>query len=196
MTSVYEVTTRHDRQMLKDFLTFRREVKKDSTIFRLIAMGIVAAVLAFSGRGRTLTYVCGVLAVLLLLLAAVWKRLELNGLAKKDLSYQKQCEIKFTFGENSFRVDNPENGGEQRIRYAEVPYMYQDKNYYYISVNNDDLHMFAKSDFTLGNAEDFADFMERKTEKEFQPVKLPWKTRLFLLKHRLAQQMTENEQKK
>ena len=71
-----------------------------------------------------------------------------------------------------------------------------DDNYFYINVNNEDLHMIPKGDFTMGTPGEFREFMERKTEKLFQPVKLSWKAKFFILKQALEDKRNDADVKK
>lgn len=196
MTSVYEVKTKHTEQVLKDFLTFKEAAKHIHMTFRLVMIGICGITLAIMGKGGTMTYIFSVLAAIILCFAAVRKKLAFNGLSKKDLNYQSQCEIEFTFGQGEFRVNNPDNGGEQRLRYGEITYIYQDEKYYYISVNNEDLHMLPRADFTMGNAENFGKFLEGRTDKTLQPVKIPWKTKFAILKQALIEKRADADRKR
>ena len=60
--------------------------------------------------------------------------------------------------------------------------MYTDNKYYYINVNNEDMHMIPKEDFTLGSPEGFYDFIMDKTGKQLKPLKLTWKMKTNILK--------------
>lgn len=196
MTPVYEAKTVHTDQMLKDFITFRERAKNRHINFQLVMMGICSATLAVIGRGGPVTYIFGVIALLLIGFALIRKRIAFSKLAEADINYKTQHEIEFVFGEGEFRVNNPDAEKEQRIRYAEVNLMYADDNYFYINVNNEDLHMISKTDFTLGGPESFQKFMEQKTGQLFQPVRLSWKMKLFILKQALQEKREEAESKK
>lgn len=196
MTSIYEAKTVHTEQMLKDFITFREAAKNRHINFQLLMIGGCAATLAVIGKGGAVTYIFGVVAILFVGFALVRKRIAFSKLAKADVNYQTQSEIEFVFGESGFRVNNPDAEKEQRIRYAEVTLMYVDDNYFYINVNNEDLHMIPKGDFTMGTPGEFREFMERKTEKLFQPVKLSWKTKFFILKQALEDNRNDADVKK
>lgn len=195
MTPVYEVRTKHTDQVLKDFITFREAARNIHITFRLVVLSICSLTLAALGKGTVLTYIFAVIAVIILAFTAVRKRIAFSKLAKADVNYEKKSEIHFIFGESEFRVDNPDAGDEQRIKYGEVEFMYADDNYFYINVNNDDLHMIPKGDFTLGDAEGFYDFFMHKTGKIFQPLKLSWKMKADIFKQALAETREENSKK-
>lgn len=138
--------------------------------------------LAYLGKGSALTYIFGILAVLTFAFALARKPIGVRRLAKADKNYQNQSEIHFIFGESEFRIENPDAGDPQRVKYGEVAFMYTDNKYYYINVNNEDMHMIPKGDFTLGSSEGFYDFIMDKTGKQLKPLKLTWKMKSNILK--------------
>ena len=182
MTPVYEVRTKHTEQVLKDFISFKEAERNAHITFRIVMPGICDVTLAYLGKGSALTYIFGILAVLTFAFALARKPIGVRRLAKADKNYQNQSEIHFIFGESEFRIENPDAGDPQRVKYGEVAFMYTDNKYYYINVNNEDMHMIPKEDFTLGSPEGFYDVIMDKTGKQLKPLKLTWKMKTSILK--------------
>lgn len=196
MTPVYEVKTKHTKETLRDFLIFRERARNTNINFRFGMLTICCLTLAFIGREEPVLIGISLgLAVLLGGFALIRRPLGVHQLAKADVAYQKQSELHFVFGESEFRLTDGTTGETSHIKYGEVTLMYSDEKYYYINVNNDDLHMLPKSDFVLGNAEAFYDFFMNKTGKDFLAVKLPWKVKLGVMKQALIQTREENDAK-
>lgn len=183
MTPVYEVKTTHTKQVLKDFITFSEAVQQKNYAFRYTTLVVCNVLLAFLGRDKAgLLITFSALALLTLVFALVRKPIAVSRLANADPNYQNQNVLHFIFGESEFRIDTPVSDTPQTYKYGEIEFMYSDDTYYYININNEDLQMFPKKDFTLGDAEAFYDFMTHKTGKIFLPVKLSWQMKLDILK--------------
>lgn len=196
MTPVYEVKTKHTKEVLKDYINFKEAVTHSHVTFRLVMLGVCSLTLAFVGRDMAWALYGGViLGVLFLVFAASRKTIAVSKLAEADTNYQKQSELHFVFGESEFRVENKDVGDQQRLKYGEVEYMYADDKYYYVNTNNEDMHVLPKADFTLGSAADFYDFMMHKTSKDFLPVKLNWAMKKGILRQ-AWQDMEEERDKK
>lgn len=194
MTAVYEVRTKHTKQVLKDFIIFREAIRNIHINFRLIVLGICGITLAYIGKDISkFSYVCLGFAALMFLFALVRRSWGVLKLGAADKLYQRQDELQLVFGEKEFHVNNLGTNEELHIRYGEVEYMYADDTYYYISVNNEDLYMLPKADFVMGTAESFYNFMMGKTKKEFRPVKISWKMKLDILGQGLLQVREENK---
>ena len=194
MTPVYEVRTKHTKEVLKDFITFRENVRNVHVTFRLVMLAVCSVTLTYIGRDIPgLFYTFLVLTILFGGFAIIRKPLALSKLAKADSLYQNGSELHFIFGESEFRVENGDVGDVQRFKYGEVEFMYADHKYFYINVNNEDQYMLPKTDFTLGEPEKYYDFMMHKTGKIFQPVKLSWKMKGGILKQALKDVREENK---
>ena len=192
MTPVYEVQTTHTEQMLKDFIAFRENIRNGHINFRLFMLGVCSVTVAFMARDmKGFLYTFSALAVLFFTLLLIRKPLAFSKLAKADEIYQNKAELSFVFGEKEFRVTNSLLGDEKRFKYGEIPFLYSDSTYYYISANNEDLHMLPFADFTLGDPESFREFIEHKTGKIIQPVKLSWKLKLGIMKQAWDMRMQE-----
>lgn len=193
MTVVYEVRTRHTKQVLKDFIIFREAIQNIHVNFRLIVLGICGLTLAYIGKDISkFSYVCVGFAALMFLFALVRRPWGVAKLGASDKLYQRQDELQLLFGEKEFQVNNLGLNEELHIKYGEVEYMYADENYYYISVNNEDLYMLPKGDFTMGTADSFYNFMMHKTKQEFRPVKIGWRTKADILGKAFVQAREEN----
>lgn len=182
MTPVYEVHTKHTRQVLEDFIDFTYKVKYPRVTMNLIIMAGCLGVFAFILRGGTAMYVFGALALAVLGFALLRKRIGVSKLAKADQNYQRQSVIQLKFGESEFRIQNEDEGQDQKVRYTEVSYIYGDNHYYYISIDNEDLQVIPKGDFILGDHTSFYDFISDKTGCPVLPTSVPWKVRIQMMK--------------
>lgn len=193
MTPVYEVRTKHTKEVLKDFIAFREAVKKAHVDFRLFMLGVCSVTVAIMARDmKGFLYTFSVLAILFFGFLLIRKPLALSKLEKADENYQRQSELYFMFGESGFRVTNEDIGDEKRFKYGDIAFMYSDSKYYYINTNNEDLHMLPAADFVLGDPADFKEFVEHKTNQTIQPVKLPWRVKWGIIKQAWAMRMQED----
>lgn len=193
MTAVYEVKTKHTKQVLKDFIIFREAIRNIHINFRLIVLGICGITLAYIGKDISkFSYVCLGFAVIMFLFALIRRSWGVARLGSADELYQTQAELQLLFGEKEFRVNNRGTNEEIRVKYGEVEFMYADDTYFYISVNNEDLYMLPKTDFTIGTSDDFYSFMMHKTGKDFLPVKISWQEKLNVLGQAFVMTREEN----
>lgn len=183
MTTVYEVRTRHSKKVLQDFIAFSVKVNNPTVSFRLAVFGICFFTLAFILRdySRTAVIVLCLLGVALLGFAIFRKTISFWKLAKVDLDYQQQSEIRFVFGHAEFIVYDAGHPEGVHIKYGEVSQLYGDDKNFYIGILNETLHVLPKSDLVSGSVEKFYDFLQDKTEKPVRPTVIPWKTRLQMM---------------
>lgn len=174
MTPVYEVDTRHTKEVLYAFIKFQTEINSRYATFKLAVFGAGFLTLAWIGRERLIfTIVCAVLGLFFLFLAFGRKFISFRNLSKSDPLYQKQQDIHMTFGHSGFSVENGEE--TKNYKYGELKGMYADAEYFYLHTDDDDLLVIPKTDFTNGTADDFYPFLMDKTKKDIKPVKIPFK---------------------
>lgn len=182
MTSVYEIKTKHTKKVLEDFINFTYKIKYPRVTFNIVVMGSCFLVFAYLLRGGVVMYVSIAIGLAFLVFALLRKKIGVAKLAKVDKNYQTQSEIRIVFGESEFYIENPDAEQKQRIKYGEISYIYGDDSYYYISINNEDLQLLAKTDYTLGDPAEFYNFISNKTNLPIRPITIPWKMRIQLMK--------------
>lgn len=199
MTPVYEVKTIHTRKVLEDFIKFTYKVKYPRVTIHLLVLAAGFFAIAFMAGGGIGTYICILLGAPLAVIALFRKRIGLSKLMKVDENYQKQSEIKFVFGESEVHVENEDVGQKERIKYAEITYMYADDTYYYLGINGQEIQLIPKANFSIGNPTEFYDFIANKTGKPIRPMHIPWKVRFrMMMEYRdaRAEEMEKRKQEK
>ena len=183
MTPVYEVKTKHTKKVLEDFIGFTYRVKHPQTTFMIVVFAICFYTLTYIIFPKSLiaAIIFAVLGTFILVFAFTRKKIAASKLAKNDKNYQEQNEIIFVFGEKEFTVQDADNAGPQSIRYSQVAYIYENNYYYFVSVDNEMIHMIPKADFTVGDARLFGDFIARKSHQNIIPTYIPWKKRIQLM---------------
>lgn len=181
MTPIYEVETVHTRKVLEDFIKFTYKIKYPRVTIHLLVLSAGFFAIAVMAGGGIGTYICILLGAPLAVIALFRKKIGLSKLMKADENYQKQSQIKFIFGESEFRVENEDVGQKERIKYAEITYMYADDNYYYLGINGQEIQLIPKADFSKGDPTEFYDFISNKTGKPVRPMYIPWKVRFRMM---------------
>lgn len=181
MTPVFEVKTTHTKKVLEDFIKFTYKIKYPRVTKNLLILAACFAAFAYFTRGSVGMYIFIVLAVLFAGFALNRHRISFNKLAKVDKNYQNQSEIHLVFGESEFHIENVDLGQNERVKYAEISFVYIDDDNYYININNEDLQILPKSDFVLGDAIQFYDFLSDKTGQSIRPLHIPWKIRIRMM---------------
>ncbi|MDR1801143.1 MAG: YcxB family protein [Lachnospiraceae bacterium] len=201
MTTVFEVKTIHTKKVLYDFVKFTQQIKHSSVSIRFYILTASFLGLAYIARNSgNIKWVMLGIAALFLVFNLTRMRIGAARLAAVDKNYRNKSVITFTFGESEFHVENPDEAQIDKVKYGEITAGYADKTYYYLSLNNEDLHMLPRADFTVGNEEEFKEFIEHKSGQDFMPVKLPFKVRYEMAKIRQQEQeakrMAEYEERK
>lgn len=196
MTTVYEVKTMHTRKVLEDFLKFTYKIKHPRVTVNLLILAAGFFIIGYMAGGGIGTYICIALGTPLAVIAVFRKKIGMNKLMKADKNYQNQSEIKFTFGEKEFRVENADIGQDSRIKYAEITYMYADDTNYYLGINNQEIQLLPKADFSMGDSSDFYDFISNKTGKPILPMHIPWKVRWQMMMEYRDARADEMEKRK
>lgn len=182
MTPVYEVKTKHTDKVLKDFIRFWYKMKSPGKTLMIVVFGICFYTLAYISRDKLpVVITCVILGTAVIIFAFARLKIIFRKLAKNDPNYQKQSDIDFVFGEREFTIEDGESEKPERVKYGEIAYIYTDNEYFYISINNEMVHLLPKKDFIRGTAEEFYNFITGKTEKDIMPLSIPWKTRLRLM---------------
>lgn len=194
MTPVYEAKTKHTKDVLWAFIKFSNGINHGNVTFRLCLLGICFALIGMAFRGQTASYVWMAVGMAVILFALFRTRIGLMKLEKSDPNYQNGTGIRFTFGHSEFEVENEEEKDVQHRKYGEITDAYKDKEYYYLNVNNEELHIIPMKDFNMGNAVMFEAFLTGKIHKEMMEVNLSMKEKFQLMKTTMAQRKVKEDQ--
>ncbi|MGO5053758.1 YcxB family protein [Lachnospiraceae bacterium LCP25S3_G4] len=186
MTPVYKVKTKHEKEVLKAFIKLTYRVRHPKSTSRLCIFGIMLFFLAYAFNGTLGTYICAGLGGVFIVFAFTRQNIALRKLMANDELYQKQTEVQFTFGESEWVIHNGLSDPKQHIKYGEINVAYKDSQYYYLSVNNQELHVLPRKDFIQGDEEAFQDFLEGKIGEPLKPLNIPRKEKWRIFKEALA----------
>ncbi|MGC4020344.1 MAG: YcxB family protein, partial [Muricomes sp.] len=183
MVPIYKVTTRHTRQVLKDFIKFTYRVKNPSATIRLYTLAGCFFVLAAAVKDFKIQMtVFAVIGIIIFLFTLLRPEIAFSKLAKNDPNYAQQSEILFNFDMGGFVIENKAITSEQKVKYSHITDFYRDTRNYYISVNNEEIHILPYSDFKLGNEKDFAAFIKARTNKDVFELKVSLKEKMKRLR--------------
>ena len=77
-------------------------------------------------------------------------------------------EITYLFGNTGIRADKPQEGTEEHLaNYKEEYCVWEDEADFYLGMNNDDLIVLQKANFTTGEASLFKDFILEKSGAKY-----------------------------
>lgn len=183
MTTVYEVQTKHTKDMLMNFIRFSYKVNHPKSAMRMLVLGIGALMIGVAAIGHHLGIMIGGFAVggALLLLLLFRRRIAFGRLSRRDPLYQNGGTVDTSFGQAQFLVRSAAQEKPAGYQYAEVDRCYKDKGNYYLLINNQDLQILPFQDFQVGSAAQFEDFLFRKTDKQVINLAIPFKEKLKML---------------
>ncbi len=182
MTPIYEVNTKHSKEMLYRFIDFDYKQRHGRIPMHLIMFGICCFTVAvllyrhYGNIGSSVPWIC--VGIFLVLLVFLRRPIAFLKLSTQDENYEKQNVIRFSFGHSEWTVKNEDQ--VSRIQYSEISGLYKDKKYYYISTQENELFLLPFQDFVKGEAEKFQAFVEEKSKKATHDMALPFKQRYHM----------------
>ena len=95
----------------------------------------------------------------------------------KDTDYLEGAEYVYSFEKNDIKVYR--NGETYMFvgSYQNVSSFFKDEFYYYLGVNNEDLFVLPKNKFTVGNAEEFEEFIVEKSKEDCRYIPATFKNK-------------------
>ena len=193
MTELYEVQTGHTKQVLKGFAKLHAAQAGRRLMFRFAMLALILFTLPRALKAPDYGYaICWGFGILVILIALGRPLLTYWSLLASDKYYKNNTAINISFGHSQFIVDD---GTAVSYKYYSIERLYADNTLFYLHVGDNDLFVFAKTDFTSGTADDFYDFMQRSTGKEFEPVNPTLKQRWFLFRRDVKQAEADHDAK-
>lgn len=171
MTILYEVKTKHTKEVLKAFVKFDGANRNDKAKI-MLRYGVLAALFFALPKAFEMPPVCDVIswgvgfAVVAMALAKDY--LNYVNLLQKDRLYLSGTEIRMSFGLSAFEVQDDE---KNTYKYHLIKKMYEDKQMFYLHMEEGDLFIIPREDFVQGDPDEFREFLERTTEKKFEAAK-------------------------
>lgn len=166
MTVLYEVKTKHTKDMMKAFAKFNTRMSGMKPAVKLLIIAALFFMLPRAFHTPGFVYViCWGIGILFVLLLAGRSYINYFLMCRNDEYYKEEILITMQFGNSKFRVLEKE---DHSFRYSEIEKLYTDKAYFYFHMESAELFIIPKSDFVKGDPEAFADFMQRNTGKVFE----------------------------
>ena len=178
MNIVYEVVTKHTRQVLRDFVRFTYQMNHPKATFRLCVFGVGFWVLIpFLQDNLQACMLLGILGAMVIVFAFTRHLIAATKLEKQDECYQNQTDITFLFGHAKLLIQIGDDKKEMHVRYGEISHVYKDKRNYYLWINNEEVQLLPRASFA-GNEEAYEAFMRQKIGGEIVSLSLPLRKRL------------------
>ena len=154
----YVVETKRDTKLMLTFIEFKNRVEHPAATVYMIAMGVMLIGLMYKQAdsiamvGKVIGYIFGMVLVLM-------------GLFRKYISVYL---MKSNPQVNGIRADKQQEGTEEYLaNYKEVYCVWEDEADFYLGMNNDDLIVLQKANFTTGEASLFKDFILEKSGAKY-----------------------------
>lgn len=193
MTILYEIITGHTKSVLKAYAKLYTEEKNKTLSFRFWILAAIFFTLPRTLDADKMGYiVCYAFAVFVIVLALFRQYITYFNLMVRDKYYKEKTRINIKFGHSKFIVDD---GEEKVYKYNEVTQLYADYHHYFLHINDSDLIVFPRKDFLVGDSEEFYAFIQNATGREFKPVNLNLKDKLFKLRWEMKKAEIEHDEK-
>lgn len=193
MTELYEVRTGHTKTVLKGFAKLQAGNSSKRLMFRFSMLALILFTLPRALKAPTYGYaICWGFAFLVILIAICRPQIAYLNFLARDTYYKNGTPITITFGHSQFVVDD---GNTESYKYYSIEKLYADKDLFYLHVGDGNLFVFERSSFISGTADEFYDFMQRSTGKEFMPVNPTLKQRWFQLRQDMKQAELDHDTK-
>lgn len=194
MEAKFKVVMKKDTEVMRDFISFTYRAQRSSGRYKLFVLAaglLVISYLASRDGNVTAGFVIGMVGILMIVMGLLLPKIAVARLKKADLAYRNQIELTYVFGSGAMYVY--ENGElfQNVGGYSHISCFYGDEKNYYVGVNNDDLYLLPKKCFVEGNEEEFIDFIQEKSNEQYEFLPLTLKNKWF--KYRVDAKIREAE---
>ncbi|MGN1267797.1 MAG: YcxB family protein [Dorea sp.] len=166
--SKYVVDIRYDKKTLSAFVKFLHRVKHPRATISFVIIGAMMFALPFVNHEIALpgVIICLIFGPILLLLGLFRDKITIQ-MMKKDSEFIYNEEISYRFGNTGVEVVR--NGKTENMgNYKKIFRLWEDEKYFYVNMNEDDLLVLPKDQFTVGDAQTFREFILDKSRAEFK----------------------------
>ena len=132
---------------------------------RLIFFGILIALPAIIAQQLWLKAACVTVGGLLILLGFFRQYISLAITKKNDEAYKNGTVFTYDFTLNDAAFYSDHEMTSSISKYKEIISFYYDDDYYYLGIRNRDFFILPKSRFTIGDPDEFADFIYKRCKK-------------------------------
>ena len=162
---LYQVKTKRDSDVIKAYITFIYRVMHPGVTGRLIFFGILIALPAIIAQQLWLKAACVTVGCLLILLGFFRQYISLAITKKNDEAYKNGTVFTYDFTLNDAAFYSDHEMTSSISKYKEIISFYYDDDYYYLGIRNRDFFILPKSKFTIGDPDEFADFIYKRCKK-------------------------------
>ena len=162
---LYQVQSKRDSGVIKAFITFNYRVLHPGVTPRLLLYGLIVAlpgVFFFKDLYWRLFFIIVGLAMILLGLFRQYISLWIT--KRNDADYKSGAIFTYNFYETDAEFLKNDSRFSGLDRYKDITNFYYDKSYYYLGVRGREFYVIPKSGFTQGDADDFEEFIYKKSK--------------------------------
>lgn len=180
----YVASVKRDEKLLKTFVKFSNQVRHPRTTVYMITVGAMLIALPIANKGIALpgVIICYVMGTLMVLIGLFRHYIGVQML-KNNPETKLDEEITYIFGNTDVKTDKA--GVLEKLgSYSKIYRLWEDEKVFYIGMNEDDLIVLPKQDFTVGDVSAFRDFILEKSGAIYtwQPKRID-----NVIKHNIAQ---------
>lgn len=163
MECKFSVKVRRDIGMMKTCIRFNNRVHHPRVSMHLFVIGVILFGMPITaGKGPVLRdAVCIILGSFFVFMSLFRHNIAAAGM-KKSPEMELNEELSYHFGTKGVQVIK--DGKAVNIgTYKNIFRLWEDERYFYIGMNEDDLLILPKKGFEIGSAEEFRDFILKKS---------------------------------
>ena len=161
---MYKVVTKRDAQMVKSFVLFTYRQRHPNVSRNFIIVGLVSLALIYGIRVPAIGIFLAVQGLFCLFMGFFRHIIPVASMKKNDPDYVAGSNLTYDFYAGEVRAFR---NGEKFMSikgYDKITNLCHDEKYYYLGANEQDLMILPKSDFTVGDADSFESFIEKKAK--------------------------------
>lgn len=162
---LYQVRTKRDSDVIKAYITFNYRAMHPGVTGRLIFIGILIALPAIIAEQLWLKAACLIVGGLLILLGFFRQYISLALTKRNDEAYKNGTVFTYDFTMNDARFYSDDHLTSSISKYKEIISFFYDDDYYYLGIRNRDFFILPKNRFTVGDPEEFSDFIYKRCKK-------------------------------
>lgn len=183
MEVIYEVKTKHTKEMIKQYVKFQNNVNAPTRKLQSVLIALCVFSLNFMLPAGKARIICTAIVVLILLRTLLDNWFMENFMKSEDANYKKQNEITYLFGKKEFKMENPNEEENITFSYNDITSLYKDEKYWYICMKGGELHMFLKNE-VLNDDNCFGMHLEKKSGLKMKNAKPTFKEKYMIMQDR------------
>ena len=171
MENKFKIVMKKTDEVMKDFISFTYRAKGTVARFKVRVLAVGLAVIGILAAKDNHPIAGGVMLAIgggFFVASFFVSQIAVLRVKAVDIAYQNKTELTYAFTNSGIYVYENAELSKNVGGYHNVTCFYGDEKNYYVGVNNEDLYLLPRKCFVEGDAEEFLEFIETKSNEKYE----------------------------